>query len=266
LLSQLQGVVVGENPREGFVQNGVFYHPDMKFKFNLPRGWKVKNDKSAVLMGEPNQRAMMALELTRAKSAKEAAQAMANTQGIKVIEGAPTRVNGQQAYQVLAQANTQQGAASLMAYFIEHGGRVFSFTGLTSANNLRTYRNEFEQTFRGFSELTDSRMLAVQPSRVQIMVADRTAPFTSFLPTSDVPGMTAEDLAILNQVSLRKRFPPGRKSNFQVLQRFVRGKRGKRRADYITNLNTLPLFPVSALTPVVSTYNSPSSSWPKANT
>lgn len=211
LLAQLQGVVVGENPREGFVQNGIFYHPDMKFQFAIPRGWKVKNDKSAVLMADPNQGAMMALELTRAKTAQEAAHAMANSQGIRVVEGGATRVNGRAAYQVLAQANTQQGTAGILAYFIEHGGRVFSFTGLAGANALRSYANQFEQTFRGFSELTDQRLLAVQPSRVQIVTADRTAPFTSFLPTSEAPGMTAEDLAILNQVTLQENIPAGKK-------------------------------------------------------
>lgn len=211
LLSRLQGVVVGENPREGFVQNGVFYHPDMKFQFRVPQGWKLKNDKSAVLLGEPNQRAMMVLELTPAKSAQQAAQALAKTQGIRVVEGGPTRVNGRQAYQVLAQANTQQGTAGLLTYFIEHGGRVFSFMGMTSANALRNYSDDFQQTFRGFSELTDQRMLAVQPSRVQVVTADRTAPFTSFLPTSDVPGMTPEDLAILNQVRLTDTIRAGQK-------------------------------------------------------
>ncbi len=211
LLSHIQGVVVGENPREGFVQNGVFYHPEMKFKFDVPRGWKVKNDKSAVLLGEPNQRAMMVLELTPAKSVQEAAQAMAATRGIQVVESAPVRVNGRQAYQLLAQANTQQGTAGLLTYFIEHGGRVFSFMGVTSANAIRGYADNFQQTFRGFSELTDQRMLAVQPSRVQVVVADRTAPFTSFLPTSDAPGLTPEDLAILNQVRLTDTIRAGQK-------------------------------------------------------
>lgn len=211
LLSQLQGVVVGENPREGFVQNGIFYHPEMQFQFKIPSGWKVKNDKTAVLLGEPNQRAMMALELTPAKSAQEAAQAMAKTQGIRVVESGATKVNGRPAYQVLAQANTQQGAAGLLTYFIEHGGRVFSFTGLSSADAIRNYAKQFEQTFRGFAELRDSRLLAVQPSRVQIVTADRTAPFTSFLPTSDAPGTTPEDLAILNQVNLQENIPAGTK-------------------------------------------------------
>lgn len=211
LLAQLEGVVVGENPREGFVQNGIFYHPDMKFQFAIPRGWKVKNDKSAVLIAEPSRRAMMALELTPAKSAQEAAQRMGNTQGIRVVEGGPIRINGRAAYQVLAQANTQQGTAGLLACFIEHGGRVFSFSGLAGTSTLRSFAPQFEQTFRGFSEMTDQRLLAVQPARIHIMTADRTAPFTSFLPTSDLPGMTQEDMAILNQVTLQQAIPAGTK-------------------------------------------------------
>jgi predicted Zn-dependent protease len=210
-LGEIQNVVLGDNPREGFVQNGMFYHPDLKFQFPVPRGWKVKNDKSAVLLADPNQRAMMAFELTRAKSAREAAQAMANTRGVRVVQTRPVSMNGHEAYQVVAQANTQQGVAGLLGTFMEHNGRVFSFTGLTSSSGMSTYDDYFGQVVRGFSEVRDPRILDVQPARVQIVTTDRSGPFASFLPTSEAPGLKAEDLAILNQVQLNQTIPTGTK-------------------------------------------------------
>jgi predicted Zn-dependent protease len=211
LLSSIQGMVVGENPREGFTQNGIFYHPEMKFQFAVPQGWKVRNEKSAVLLTTPNRNAAMVLELARAGSAREAASQFASQQGLQVIESGPARLRGLDAYQVVGQAQTQQGAAGIVNYFIEHEGRVFSFMGLTGASNLRQQQAAFERAVSGFRKVTDPKVLQVRPMRLQIVTADRTAPFSSFLPTSATPGITPEELAILNQVTLSEQIPAGTK-------------------------------------------------------
>jgi predicted Zn-dependent protease len=210
-LTQIENVVLGENPREGFVQNGTFYHPDLRFQFPVPRGWKLKNDKSAVLLADPNQRAIMAVELIAAKSAREAAQALANKQGVRVVQSQPIDSKGHGGYQIVGQANTQQGVAGFVNTFLEHNGRVYSLMGLTSPSALQTYNTQFSEVTRGFREVTDSRVLNVQPARVQVVTTDRSGPFTSFLPTSEAPGLTAEDLAILNQVQLHQNIPAGTK-------------------------------------------------------
>jgi predicted Zn-dependent protease len=153
----------------------------------------------------------MAFELTGAKSAREAAQALANKEGVRVQQAKAVDLNGRNAYQIVGQANTQQGVAGLVSTFLEHNGRVYSFMGLTSQSAPQTGNDPFSQVIRGFSELRDSRVLNVQPARVQVVTTDRSGPFASFLPTSDAPGLTAEDLAILNQVQLNQTIPAGTK-------------------------------------------------------
>ncbi|MCX6558092.1 MAG: M48 family metallopeptidase [Candidatus Aminicenantes bacterium] len=37
-LSKLDGMVYGDNPKQGFLENGVFYHPEMAFQFAIPIG------------------------------------------------------------------------------------------------------------------------------------------------------------------------------------------------------------------------------------
>ncbi|MGD8415111.1 MAG: M48 family metallopeptidase, partial [Candidatus Latescibacterota bacterium] len=43
LLDQIDGIVVGTNPREGFTRNDVFYHPELEFEFPVPSGWTLYN-------------------------------------------------------------------------------------------------------------------------------------------------------------------------------------------------------------------------------
>ena len=37
-LQMIDGIVYGEDPRQGFVEGNTFYHPEMKFRFNFPGG------------------------------------------------------------------------------------------------------------------------------------------------------------------------------------------------------------------------------------
>ena len=47
-LRRLDGITFGDNPREGFFEQSVFYHPELKFRFEFPQGWKTNNQKQAV--------------------------------------------------------------------------------------------------------------------------------------------------------------------------------------------------------------------------
>lgn len=210
-LRQIDGVIVGEDPREGFVQGNAFYHPELRFQFPVPQGWKVQNERTVVMMISPNRDAAMAFELTAAKTAQEAAQRLASTQGLRVTDTKSVRVNGQTAVAVAGQGNTQQGAVGLLNYFIEYGGRVYSFSGMTSASRLNSYTDEFQRAMLGFDRLTDPSKINVRPSRLAVVTVDRPAPFASFVPTSIMSGMSAEELAILNQVQLNQTLPAGTK-------------------------------------------------------
>ena len=51
-LRRLDGLIYGDNPRQGFVENGVFYHPEMAFRFSIPANWVVQNTPMQVMIGE----------------------------------------------------------------------------------------------------------------------------------------------------------------------------------------------------------------------
>lgn len=209
LLEQLEGVIMGENPREGFVQNNTFYHPDLAFKFPVPKGWKVRNEKSAVMLADPSGGAMMTFQLVPASTGEEAAQKLAQTQGLQVQEARKIRVNGMNGAAVTGQAQLQQGTAGLLATFVERQGKVYGFVGLAGLNAFRNFSPIFQEVPEGFDQVTDRSVLDVQPARLHVVKVDRSAPFASFMPTSSIPGLTTEDLAIINHVEPNDTIPAG---------------------------------------------------------
>lgn len=209
-LAMIEGMVLGENPREGFVENNTFYHPDLAFQFSTPQGWQVQNTRSAVIISEPNGQAAIQFTLSGQSSASQAAQELRGTQGVTVSGQQNYSANGNPGVLVEGQAASQNGAIQFLASYIEYGGNVYQILGLTSPNSYRTYGPGFRSTMESFRRLTESRYLNRQPVTLDLVTADRTASFDSFLRgRPDVPGLTDEELAILNQVGLNETISRG---------------------------------------------------------
>ena len=206
----IDGLIVGENPRHGFVENGVFYHPDMQFQFQTPIGFTVINQAQQVAMVEENQRAILFLTLSDASSAQEAGRAFANQEGLTVVENGPTRSSVLPAYYVLADAKTQDGQeVRLESYFIEYNSQVFNFLGYATRENYPDYQATFRRSMRNFARLTDPRILNVQPNRLVITTVSQTAPFRALVPSNLPEKLTPEDLAIMNQIELGQQINSG---------------------------------------------------------
>ena len=209
-MNEIGGIIMGENPREGFVENGVFYHPDLAFQFDVPRGWQVNNSRQAVVIGEPNGAAVLQFTFASQNSAEEAAQALRGQQGVRVTNQQRYSAGGNPAVLVEGQAQSQQGTTAFQASFIEYGGNVYQLLGLTSPQGMSTYSRQFSQTMQSFERLTDSRYLNRQPALLEVVRADRSAPFSSFLRgRPEVPGIDDQGMAILNQVELNENVPAG---------------------------------------------------------
>ena len=52
-MKAIDGMVFGPNPREGFFKDGRFYHPELAFSVEMPRGFKGVNTKEAVHGSSP---------------------------------------------------------------------------------------------------------------------------------------------------------------------------------------------------------------------
>ncbi len=211
MMAQLEGVVFGENPRNGYVESGTFLHPELKFQFDLPSGYQVSNEASRVAIVEGNGRAYLLLEFAQEQSAQAAARAFGSQEGFQVADSGTDRFNGMSAAFVLGQAQTEQGPLALLAYFIEYGGRVYRIMGITTVQAYDTHRPQFLALIRSFRTLTDRRALEVQPARIDVVQVPRATSFQSLLPATLPFKITAQDLAIANQVSVNETIPAGKR-------------------------------------------------------
>jgi predicted Zn-dependent protease len=210
-LNAIENLVLGEDPRQGFVEGNVFYHPELRFRFPVPRGFKVINQPTQVVMVENQNRAVLGFTSSGDNSLQAAAGKFLKQPGLRILERGPMRSNGFPAYVVVADAQKQNGqVVRIMAYFVEYRGAVYHFIGYTAPPALGVFRNAFLQTMQGFGETQDPRIVNQQPVRLALQPVSRPAPFRDLIPRNLPAPFTAEDIAILNQVELNQQIAAGK--------------------------------------------------------
>jgi predicted Zn-dependent protease len=78
-LRLLEGMVYGEDPREGFVEASVFYHPVLKFQFTIPTGWQYQNTPQQVQMAPRDGNALMIFTLAQTTCNRQPARRCNNS-------------------------------------------------------------------------------------------------------------------------------------------------------------------------------------------
>ena len=197
-LRHIDGLVFGEDPRQGYVDDSMFFHPQLRFQFPVPAGWKTKNTPAQVQMFSPKQDAAVLFSLTRGNSPDEAAKKFVTSAKAGVIEADSTRVNGLSATRVLSDIRTQQGVLRLLSYFIAKDKNIYAFHGFTSKSRFEAYESVFSHTMTQFKPLTDRRRIEVQPARLRIHKTQKAQTLRKTLESLGIPTKKLEETAVLN--------------------------------------------------------------------
>ncbi len=198
-LRKIDGLVFGEDPRQGFVEKQVFYHPELRFQFPVPPDWKVLNTPTQVQMQSPEKKALIIFTLSQAKTPVEAAEKFVKETGAVVVSSATRQVNGFSAYRLVANLVSEDGTISTLSYFIQKDERVFLFVGVADEQDFPAFQPRFENTMTRFRLLRDPRKINVKPDRIRIRTVPRRANLKAVLLSFGVTSpKELEQMALLN--------------------------------------------------------------------
>ncbi len=195
----LDGMVYGDNPREGFFHGTTFYQPDMKFTFTFPAGWQTANQKQMVQAMSPNNDAVVQISLSGKKTAADAAQAFTSQQGFTSEPQKAVAIHGFTARSGGFTATSDQGTMQGEVAFLEFNGTVFQILGYSTQTAWAGYKPAVEQSLPSFDNLTDPKILGVQPMHLKLVKIDKAMTLSQFNQKypSSIP---IETLSIINQV------------------------------------------------------------------
>lgn len=215
-LSMVDGIVYGEDPRQGFVDGNVFYHPEMKFMFPFPAGWKLQNAPTQVNMAPSDGKALMIFTLAPQKTLQEAAQATISQLNLQLIENRNTTINGLPALITISRQESQDQSTGqkqvilVQSCFIQYETNFFVFHGVSSELDFPNYRNTFTTHMERFAKLTDPARLNVKPKRVAVKKVGRTTNLAEAFKALGVPQAQFAEMALLNNMELTDQVQAGK--------------------------------------------------------
>jgi predicted Zn-dependent protease len=207
-LRQIDGVVFGENPRDGFFHGTEFFQPDLKFRFTFPQGWTTQNQRQAVLAVSAQQDAIEQVSLSDKASPEAAAQAFFSQQGVR---GSPGRgsIHGFAAAGGAFSALTEDSTALAgRVVFVSYDGRVYQLLAYAPQARWSAYATAADQSISSFDRLTDPAILAVQPWHLQLVNLTRAMSLDEFVQRYSGPATPAAT-ALVNNIDTNGRLGTG---------------------------------------------------------
>ena len=219
-LKMIDGIIYGDDPRQGFVENNIFYHPVLKFQFSTPQGWAFQNTPAQVQMANKEGNAAMVFRLAPGNSLREAAQQTLSKNNLTAVESKEVNVNGYQAVAVVADQQQQQQQQMqqqqqqapplrVLAYFIQDGQNIYNFLGYAAQPDFQQFYPTFNSVINNFRELTDSNKLNRKPDRVRVKTVVQNGTLQQAFQQLDVPSKQMQELALLNGMELNETVPKG---------------------------------------------------------
>ena len=207
-LRRLDGMVFGENPREGFFRDNVFLHPDLRFRVEFPEGWETANEKTSVGAQQEGGNATVQVSLSGKGTPNEAADEFFSEEGLTRGRTWEKRVHGLPAsWNRFDYADGESELRGTVA-FVQHEGKVFQLLALATPDEWNDHREAMEEAIASFARLDDPAALRVQPNHLKLVQIRK--------------GMTLEDfnrqypsavempaLALINHVQPADRMPAG---------------------------------------------------------
>src|SRR5688572_11390712 len=215
-LKRIEGLLYGEDPKQGYVENSMFYHPVLKLQFPIPQNWAYQNTPQRVQMAPKDGKAMMMLTLAPGNSLQEAANGILQQNKLQLLQSKELTVNGLNAIAMVAdlqqqQAQAQQGQQVIrtLSYLIQYGGNIYHILGVSGSRDFNNYANVFTYTMENFKELKDLSKINKKPERVHIKTVSKSGTLEQALRSFRVPDKRLEEFSILNGMRLKDNVTQG---------------------------------------------------------
>jgi predicted Zn-dependent protease len=170
-LAEVDGLLYGDDPQQGFVLGRRFAHPAMRIGFEAPAGFTLTNSPRALLIEGPDgTRGEFGAGRMPAGGLEAHASALLDRLlggvGAKVGEGERRNVNGVEAVVVPASVRTERGSAEItVAVYAGGGDAAYHF--IAAAQPSAQSRTAVEALIGSFRLLSEAEVARLRPRTVR---------------------------------------------------------------------------------------------------
>lgn len=171
-LSQVDGLLYGDDPEQGFVMGRRFAHPVMRIGFEAPEGFTLTNSPQAILIEGPNgvrgefgggRLSSGGLDAYGAKLIKQ----LFGEARIEVGQAQRGRVNGVSALFIPVRAATENGPVKISFAIYGNGREAYHFVMISTADD--DAEPVLRALFNSFRLLTAAEAASLKPREIRVV-------------------------------------------------------------------------------------------------
>lgn len=174
-LREIDGLVFGDDPREGIIFGNRFQHPEFRIEVFFPEGWSIKNMPHAVIAKDPDHDFQLELRvhsLTKRKSITEIAHVLSKKFGFKEIDGSQKKVNDLEAYVGTYEGRSREfGNIMARIGFFMIRDMAHYIIGFSRPGEFKKALPFFNNTIETFKKLSRQQAENIHPNRIRLHVA-----------------------------------------------------------------------------------------------
>lgn len=207
-LSAIDGMVYGDDPKEGFVRGRKFFHPKLGFTFLAPEGFTLENTSQAVLGANGSGTEALRLDAVRVSGDQSLGQYLASgwIDGVEVNSVESLSVNGFSAATAVARGEQW----SFRMFAIRFGSDVYRLIFAA-----RTLTPELDKQFRAaadtFRRVSSDEAESVKPLRLRSVSVGLGDTVEKMAARMQVPDRPLERFLILNGLDRDSKLKYGEK-------------------------------------------------------
>ncbi len=211
-LRMIDGIVVGDNPKDGVVRGNAFLHPDMRIALEFPEGWEVMNSPSQVAAREPGENHYMLLQHVdqpRGRTAEDVATYAMTAARFTRLEGRPMSLGGLDAYVGLYQGQINGvGRVTMRAAHVVQGRQAYVVAGFAPDAAFGKIDGAVAASIQSLRQLSAREAADIRPNRLDFYTV-RAGDTWQSIASRGGSIVRATDLAIMNNYAVNEQPKPG---------------------------------------------------------
>jgi predicted Zn-dependent protease len=210
-LKKIDGIIYGDDPEQGFVRGRSFLHPKLRFRFDVPPGFRLFNsERSVSALGPRGTR----IVFDRAPQPSDGPMRNYVTdvwaRGARLLNVESLTINGMPAAVATTEARTSEGvrAARLIAIRVDLQ-TIYRFVFLAPPAEMTRYLVDFRRTSYSFRRLTPAEAAALKPLHIRTIRAAAGDTVRSLAARQPDGEFREERLRVLNGLGPNQEIVPG---------------------------------------------------------
>jgi predicted Zn-dependent protease len=211
-MERVHNLLYGDDPKEGFVKGRTFVHPEMRFRFDVPEGFRLFNGRTAVVAKGPGGSIIqfdMAGKPYNGAMTSYISNVWARRSSFNRVE--PINVNGMQAATASTRIRQKNGTFDLRFIAIrQRNDRIYRFAFLTPPNLTDRLSLGLRQTTFSLKTILRAEAQKYHPNRIRVKPVRAGDGVRTFVRQMGVNDFKEETFRVINGLGNNERLRTGK--------------------------------------------------------